>query len=88
MASYRLDLRPSLQKDFRSLPRELVPRVWEKIEALTNDPLPRGAAKMEGSEGLYRIRIGDYRVIYSVDFGAHVILVQYVRHRREVYRRF
>jgi len=60
--------------------------VWAKIEALAADPVPSGSVKLVGSEALYRIRVGDYRVVYSVDREARKVIIQYVRHRREVYR--
>lgn len=86
MASYKLSVKPSVEKDFRSLSKESVARVWSKIAALANNPLPKNTVKLSGSEHLYRVRVGDYRVIYSVDNQAHEVIVQHVRHRREAYR--
>ncbi len=60
--------------------------VVERLEELRSDPFPRQTAKMSGAEGLYRLRIGDYRVIYEVDTSEKRVMVHYVRHRREVYR--
>jgi len=48
--------------------------------------MPVQAIKLKGTEGLYRVRVGDYRIIYEVDASAKIILIHYVRHRREVYR--
>ena len=56
------------------------------MDSLAMDPFPRGTAKLIGAENLYRIRVGNYRIIYSVDDQAKTIFVHYVRHRREVYR--
>lgn len=86
MADYRVSLKASVDKDLSNLPKELVPRVWQRIEALKQQPFPRQALKLEGSEGLYRLRVGDYRIIYGVDSGAKNVVIHYVRHRREVYR--
>lgn len=86
MALFRLDFKPSVEKDFRSLPKQATSRVWAKIEALASDPMPRGSVKLSGSECLHRIRVGNYRVVYSVDVDARQVLVHYVRHRREAYR--
>lgn len=58
----------------------------KRIEVLKDDPLPRQSVKLAGAEHLYRIRIGDYRVGYSVDMEAKQVTIHYVRHRREVYR--
>ncbi|RPJ49363.1 MAG: type II toxin-antitoxin system RelE/ParE family toxin [Acidobacteria bacterium] len=86
MASYKLSLKPSVEKDVRSLTKESLARVWAQIRALANNPLPKNAVKLTGSEQLYRVRAGDYRIIYSVDSQAHEVTVQHVRHRREAYR--
>ena len=87
MASYKIVFKPSAEKDLRSLPKVAVGRIFKRIEALSVDPLPRGSTKLAGAEGLYRIRIGDYRTIYGVDEEKRQIVVHYVRHRRDVYRR-
>jgi mRNA interferase RelE/StbE len=58
----------------------------ERMDSLATDPLPRGTAKLIGAENLYRIRVGNYRIIYSVDDQAKLINVHYVRHRHEAYR--
>lgn len=87
MTSYKIDFRPSVEKDLRSLPQPIIARVFKQIEALRDEPFPRQSIKLAGAEHLYRIRIGDYRVIYSVDDTLKQVLVHYVRHRREVYRR-
>jgi len=86
MASFRLDFKPSVEKDFRSISKGMALRVWAKIEALASDPLPPGSIKLSGSESLHRIRVGDYRVVYSVDVESREILAHYVRHRGEAYR--
>ena len=59
----------------------------ERIESLKTDPFPRQAIKLSDTERLYRIRVGDYRVIYKVEKKVLLILVVRVGHRREVYRR-
>ena len=87
MTSYKIDFKPSVEKDLRSLPQSIIARVFKQIEALRDEPFPRQSIKLAGAEHLYRIRIGDYRVIYSVDDTLKQVLVHYVRHRREVYRR-
>ena len=86
MASYSILFKPSVEKDFRRLSKESVPRLTQKIEDLKVDPFPHQSEKLSGAERLYRIRVGDYRVIYEVDTHLKQITIQYVRHRREVYR--
>jgi mRNA interferase RelE/StbE len=86
MASYKVIFKPSVEKDLRSLPRPAVRRVLERAEALSENPLPRGSLKLTGAEQSYRIRVGDYRIVYTVDQELRRVIVYYVRHRRDVYR--
>jgi mRNA interferase RelE/StbE len=87
MASFKVVPKPSLEKDLRSLPKSIIVRVMKQIEELATDPLPRKAIKLEGGEDLYRVRVGDYRVVYGIDRAAKLLTIHYVRHRRDVYRR-
>lgn len=86
MASYSIVYKPSVEKDLRSLPRSTVMRVTRQIDALRGDPISRYSVKLTGSKGLYRIRVGDYHVIYGVDQDAKQVTIHHVRHRRDVYR--
>jgi len=86
MASYRIRLKRSVEKDLRRLPRAHLPRVLNAIDQLSSDPHPRGAVKLSGAEMLYRVRAGDYRIIYEVDTVASEVTIHYLRHRREAYR--
>ncbi len=86
MASYDIIFKPSVEKDFRSLPKSVIARVLVWIERLKDDPLPRQAIKLADAEQLYRLRVGDYRIVYEVDAQARQVTIHYVRHRREVYR--
>lgn len=84
--SYSIAFKPSVEKDLRSLPKSVVSRAMERTESLKTDPFPRRAVKLSGVERLYRIRVGDYRIVYEVDTKARQVLIHYVRHRREAYR--
>jgi len=86
MASYKVTPKPSVEKDLRSLPKSAIARVIKSWQGLAEEPYPRQAIKLEGGEQLYRLRVGDYRVVYSVDQNAKEVIVHYVRHRRDVYR--
>lgn len=86
MEPFSITWRNSTKKDIRSLPRQDVERVITAVTQLASDPLPHGSHKLAGSERTYRIRIGDYRVIYEVFADLHVVEVQRVRHRKDVYR--
>jgi mRNA interferase RelE/StbE len=87
MASYNVRLQPSVEKDVRHIAAADLRRIFERIDALADDPFPRGVAKLAGAEGLYRVRAGDYRIVYEVEHSSSQIVVQYIRHRRDVYRR-
>jgi mRNA interferase RelE/StbE len=86
MASYSVLLKPSVEKDLRTFPKSVVKRIWAKIEALSNDPLPGQSVKLAGAESLYRLRVGDYRLIYGVDHPNKQVIIHYIRHRKDAYR--
>ena len=67
MPAYDIVFKPSVEKDLRSLPKSVIDRVLKQIESLGIDPLPRGSVKLAGAEHLYRIRVGDYRVVYGIN---------------------
>jgi mRNA interferase RelE/StbE len=72
-------------RDFTALPREAQQRIRPKINALAQNPYPHGTKKLKG-ENAFRIRIGDYRIIYEVRGNELIVLVLRIAHRREVYR--
>lgn len=87
MTSYSLSYKPSVEKDLQTILRTIAARIVARLDRLPSDPFPPQSAKLQGAERLYRLRVGDYRIVYEVDTDAMQIIVQYVRHRREVYRR-
>ena len=86
MAFYEIVLKPSAEKELRALPKPVRPRVLARLEDLVRDPMSRLAVKLAGGEGQYRVRVGDYRIIYGVDTRNRQITVHYIRHRGDVYR--
>jgi mRNA interferase RelE/StbE len=70
----------------RKLDATVQRRALRAVEALADDPRPNGCRKLVGSENAYRIRVGDYRVIYTVDDVILIVAIESVRHRREAYR--
>ena len=85
MNLYRLELKRSAEKELLSLPEQIELRVTDAINALLENPLPHGFIKLtDRSE--FRVKVGDYRILYEVDTKARVIEVVAIRHRREVYR--
>jgi mRNA interferase RelE/StbE len=85
MEPYKINFQRSVEKDLRKLSSENCDRLLVRIDELANEPLPVQSLKLKGTEGLYRVRLGDYRIVYEVDIRAKSILIHYVRHRREVY---
>ena len=87
MASFNIDFKPSAEKDLRHLPRDIVLRAMEKIEGLKSDPFLSQSTRISGSEKLYRLRVGDDRIIYEVDPKAKEISIHYIRPRSIAYRK-
>ena len=77
--------RPALRQ-FRGLLREIQDRIHPHVGALGDDPRPPGSRKLVGQRD-YRIRVGDYRVVYDIDDANAVVTVTAILHRRDVYRR-
>lgn len=88
MDPYSVCFKKSAEKDLRKIPRELLPHIFEHVENLGINPLPHDAYRLASAEHLYRIRIGEYRVIYQVLHESREIIVYYIRHRSVVYRGF
>ena len=86
MAEYAISFAGSARKQLQVLDRALALRIVGRIESLAVTPRPVGCVKLEGGAGLWRIRVGDYRVIYEIDDDRCRIDVPAVRHRREAYR--
>jgi mRNA interferase RelE/StbE len=75
----------SAEKELLHLNKSLGQRIFQKISLLINDPYGQNSQKLEGNKG-YRIRIGDYRVVYTIDNKNQTILIIKIGHRREIYR--
>lgn len=86
MAGYQVALARSARKELERLGQSLRTRVLQRIEALASDPRPGGCQKLQGADDLWRIRIGDYRVIYAIDDSRRLVDVSTIRHRSDVYR--
>ena len=86
MGDYRITLTKSARRELEDLPVHSVRRVFPKIEALSINPRPKGCRKLAGEINLWRIRVGDYRVIYSINDSDHIIDIIAVRHRSDAYR--
>ena len=78
---------PAAQRDVKRLPPEMVRKVDAAMSVLEQTPRPHGCTKLEGSEDEYRVRVGDYRILYLMDDKAKLVTVARVRHRRDAYRK-
>jgi mRNA interferase RelE/StbE len=85
MARYRIEITPSAAKELANIPRKDLRRIVARIQALANDPRPPGGKKLCAQEK-YRIRQGDYRVLYQIEDDVLVVYVAKIAHRRDVYR--
>ncbi len=85
MTSYRVALAASAEKELRELPSKLAARVVSRLEHLADVPRPSGCKKLKGGDCEWRIRVGDYRIVYEIDDAAKTVDVTRIAHRREVY---
>lgn len=86
MGSFEVVWKRSAEKELRRLPREAIRPLVELAARLAEEPLPRGARKLVGSQHTYRLRWRDYRLVYSVDQTSGTVVVLRVRHRKAAYR--
>jgi mRNA interferase RelE/StbE len=84
---YEVHLERAAENDLKRLPTTTFHRIIPQIRALAENPRPLGCRKLTGSKNDWRIRIGDYRVLYEIDEKAKAVRIMRVRYRREVYRR-
>jgi mRNA interferase RelE/StbE len=85
VASYKLLIKPSAVKDLEAIPVKDRRKVAARIQTLAADPRPHGYEKLSGQER-YRLRQGDYRVVYAIDAAEHTVLVVKIGNRRDIYR--
>ncbi|HEY0257581.1 MAG TPA: type II toxin-antitoxin system RelE/ParE family toxin [Candidatus Methylacidiphilales bacterium] len=86
MPEYQIDFARSARKELEKLPPQIAERILGRVENLKVAPRPSGSLKLKGESSLWRIRIGDYRVIYSIDDQKHRIDISFIRHRKDIYR--
>jgi mRNA interferase RelE/StbE len=85
--TYSIQWRPRARKTFLSLDKPVRRRIGEAVDALAADPRPAAAKMITGAHGVLRIRVGDYRVLYTIDEGQLIVLVLDAGHRSEIYER-
>jgi len=85
MAEYRITIKKSAVRELEGVPQKDLQRVIKRIRLLAKDPRPHGSQKLSG-KGQYRIRQGDYRIVYSVEDKDSLVDIVKIGHRREIYR--
>ena len=85
MDSYRVSLTASAERELHALPSQTVARIWPRIERLASAPRPPGCKKLKGGDKEWRIRVGDYRIVYEIDDKAKSVDITRIARRREAY---
>ncbi len=85
MARYALHIKPSARKELEDLSDNLIARLVPKIDGLADNPRPPGCKKLRGYKDVWRIRVGNYRVVYIIDDDHKIVSVTRLAHRRDVY---
>jgi mRNA interferase RelE/StbE len=87
MDFYKIEWKHSAVKELKQLPKETISRILKAVEELSSNPFPNQTKKLVGSEHSFRIRIGDYRIIYNVLSKVLIVEIIRVGHRRDIYER-
>ncbi len=85
MAKYKVTIKKSAAKELEDIPKKDLRKIVKRIQSLAENPRPTGSQKLSGQEQ-YRIRQGDYRIVYSIDDEDSIVDIIKIGHRREVYR--
>jgi mRNA interferase RelE/StbE len=85
LPEYRVALKSSAEKELLGLSDQMIARIFPRIEALAAEPRPPGCKKLRGGKDEWRVRVGDYRVVYTIDDKTQIVEVTRIAHRREVY---
>ena len=85
MGKYSVEVKPAARKELEALSDPVLARVIRKLESLADVPRPAGCKKLKGYNDMWRIRIGDWRVVYLIDETVKLVSIMRIAHRREVY---
>ena len=85
MSNYAVEMKPSARKELWALPNDVLARAVARVESLSDNPRPPGCKKLKGYRNQWRIRIGNWRVIYLIDDSEARVSITRIAHRREVY---
>jgi len=82
---YNVEVKPPARRELEALPDNVLSRAVRKLESLADNPRPAGCKKLKGYKDQWRVRVGDWRVVYIIDDTAKLVSVTRIAHRREVY---
>jgi mRNA interferase RelE/StbE len=87
MKKYEVIISKAVGKEIRDFPKNEIGKIYSKMQSLADDPRPNGCKKLEGNtENLWRVRSGDYRIIYSVDDVICIVDIRHIGNRKDIYR--
>ena len=87
MANYKIEITASAEKSLKKIPKKDLEKVVEAIQVLAISPFPSGCRKLKGEEDVYRVRQGNYRIIYEVIENKLIVLVLKIGHRKDIYKK-
>ena len=85
--TYRIEFKPSALKSLKKLSKDVQRRIGVKIDSLSENPRTPGVEKLSGKHDLYRVKVGNYRIVYTIYDDKLLVLVVEIGHRREIYQR-
>lgn len=85
--AYTVEVAPAAERQLKALPKPIRTQIGRRIDKLVDDPRPHGVEKITGEDDLYRVRSGDYRILYTIKDKELLVLVVKIGDRKEVYRR-
>ena len=85
MAKYKIQVKKSVEKELDKIPKKELLKILDKIKSLSDDPHPTGSTKLTNQEK-YRVRVGNYRILYKVEDNILTVFVVKVGHRKDIYR--
>ena len=84
--AYSIVVSHKVEKEISQLPNRIIKNIGQTIDKLAENPRPAGSKKLQGTdENLWRVRVGDYRIVYSIQDVLRIVEIKRVRHRKEVY---
>ena len=86
MAKYKIEISSTAEKALKKVPKKDLVKIVESIQVLSVTPYPDGCRKLAGEESTYRIRQGNYRIIYEVEGKKLIVLILKIGHRKDIYR--